>query len=233
MPTVHTHPRQRRRRLASLLQVKPDTTFKDQLLLRTYPGTERSSLPTAGMHDRVQILQALSTNAQNHQTRDHPDMFPLHDVLEPAEHFNDARCALNVFSETCFFGRSSSNALERSDQPSGGARRDRTDDLMLAKHALSQLSYGPMPECLARKLAVERPARRAARPNGRRARLRERPVGQRQNMVGLGGLEPPTSRLSSARSNQLSYKPEALGALALVHGRKRNEGGDVPHVGSD
>ena len=31
----------------------------------------------------------------------------------------------------------------RGDQPSGGARRDRTDDLMLAKHALSQLSYGP------------------------------------------------------------------------------------------
>jgi hypothetical protein len=29
---------------------------------------------------------------------------------------------------------------------SGGARRDRTDDLMLAKHALSQLSYGPEPE---------------------------------------------------------------------------------------
>ena len=28
----------------------------------------------------------------------------------------------------------------------GGARRDRTDDLMLAKHALSQLSYGP--DCL-------------------------------------------------------------------------------------
>ena len=28
--------------------------------------------------------------------------------------------------------------------PSGGARRDRTDDLVLAKHALSQLSYGPL-----------------------------------------------------------------------------------------
>ena len=26
----------------------------------------------------------------------------------------------------------------------GGADRDRTDDLMLAKHALSQLSYGPI-----------------------------------------------------------------------------------------
>ncbi len=30
---------------------------------------------------------------------------------------------------------------------------------------------------------------------------------RRPIMVGLGGLEPPTSRLSSARSNQLSYKP--------------------------
>ena len=29
---------------------------------------------------------------------------------------------------------------------SGGGRRDRTDDLMLAKHALSQLSYAPVPE---------------------------------------------------------------------------------------
>ncbi len=28
----------------------------------------------------------------------------------------------------------------------GGARRDRTDDLKLAKLALSQLSYGPDPE---------------------------------------------------------------------------------------
>src|SRR3954451_8053313 len=63
---------------------------------------------------------------------------------------------------------------------SGGARRDRTDDLMLAKHALSQLSYGPVPEDdTSRSIKV----------------------------VGLGRLELPTSRLSSARSNQLSYKP--------------------------
>jgi hypothetical protein len=75
----------------------------------------------------------------------------------------------------------------------GGARRDRTDDLMLAKHALSQLSYGPF----------------------RRHERFEPSPGTRLLtcsidcllMVGLGGLEPPTSRLSSARSNQLSYKP--------------------------
>jgi hypothetical protein len=29
------------------------------------------------------------------------------------------------------------------EKPAGGARRDRTDDLLLAKQALSQLSYGP------------------------------------------------------------------------------------------
>src|ERR1700728_1962923 len=78
----------------------------------------------------------------------------------------------------------------RSSIPSGGARRDRTDDLMLAKHALSQLSYGPVPEdeCLTL--------------NERRLRSIK--------VVGLGRLELPTSRLSSARSNQLSYKPLTL-----------------------
>jgi hypothetical protein len=105
----------------------------------------------------------------------------------------------------------------------GGARRDRTDDLKLAKLALSQLSYGPEPG--------KHPA----------AGSRSRPEGLRR-VVGLGGLEPPTSRLSSARSNQLSYKPVTLTSNqtphapqsaaqepgGLVLGRKRNEDGGCP-----
>ena len=33
--------------------------------------------------------------------------------------------------------------------------------------------------------------------------------------MGLSGLEPPTSRLSGVRSNQLSYKPIQSGSLLL------------------
>src|SRR5882757_4966248 len=65
-------------------------------------------------------------------------------------------------------------------------------------------------------------------------------------VVGLGRLELPTSRLSSARSNQLSYKPPTRGdllarnqldarciaqaqPLARVRPRrKRNEDGEIP-----
>ena len=64
---------------------------------------------------------------------------------------------------------------------------------MLAKHALSQLSYGPEP----------------GKPH----------MVKRENMVGLGRLELPTSRLSSARSNQLSYKPELYARPASFAGR--------------
>lgn len=34
---------------------------------------------------------------------------------------------------------------DTTNEVSGGARRDRTDDILLAKQALSQLSYGPKP----------------------------------------------------------------------------------------
>jgi hypothetical protein len=40
-------------------------------------------------------------------------------------------------------------------------------------------------------------------------------------MVGLGRLELPTSRLSSARSNQLSYKPKSRGSRIASRSRSR------------
>jgi hypothetical protein len=79
----------------------------------------------------------------------------------------------------------------------GGARRDRTDDLMLAKHALYQLSYGP---------SLKRPAGLGAPVKGDVIDLSVRPRVTR-SVVGPGGLEPPTSRLSGVCSNQLSYRP--------------------------
>jgi hypothetical protein len=87
----------------------------------------------------------------------------------------------------------------------GGANRDRTDDLRLAKPALSQLSYAPV--------------RGQRTEDGREApsvlcSLRSVP-GFR--LVGREGLEPSTSRLSSARSDQLSYQP--AGPRRIAHGR--------------
>ena len=34
-------------------------------------------------------------------------------------------------------------------------------------------------------------------------------------MVGLGGLEPPTSRLSGVRSNHLSYRPIKIHSMKI------------------
>src|SRR4051794_35045725 len=84
---------------------------------------------------------------------------------------------------------------------------------MLAKHALSQLSYGPEPEdeCSWFTSRARGLPGRSARQQGppspfglRRDSLRSL---RARRLVGLGRLELPTSRLSSARSNQLSYKP--------------------------
>ena len=112
----------------------------------------------------------------------------------------DATCEV-MFRGRCFQRQAFQKQAHRSSIPSGGARRDRTDDLMLAKHALSQLSYGPVPEDECFKL------------NERRIRSIK--------VVGLGRLELPTSRLSSARSNQLSYKPNYCPTSQTFNARLR------------
>jgi hypothetical protein len=103
-----------------------------------------------------------------------PDALPLHDVIEP-EAAEAAPSSENLPSARPSSRRetsASSNSIISSEplpsKPSflvrrnrpGGARRDRTDDLMLAKHALSQLSYGPEDSD---RPFDPRPARSAAR----------------------------------------------------------------------
>ena len=62
----------------------------------------------------------------------------------------------------------------------GGGERDRTDDILLAKQALSQLSYTPHIPRIAKYL------------------------------VGLVGFEPTTPALSRRCSNRLSYRPKTF-----------------------
>ena len=68
----------------------------------------------------------------------------------------------------------------------GGDNRARTDDPLLAKQVLSQLSYTP---------------------------IFSSPV---LKVVGPSGLEPPTSRLSVVRSSQLSYGPVPLALVCAL-----------------
>jgi hypothetical protein len=92
------------------------------------------------------------------------DQSPLYDVRNHARHCPSGQCVRSDVSRTIFFGsvavrpafapQATPGTLRSTDRQChakpkakrGGARRDRTDDLMLAKHALSQLSYGPVPE---------------------------------------------------------------------------------------
>ena len=70
---------------------------------------------------------------------------------------------------------------------------------MLAKHALYQLSYGPLARAnRGRTGSIWAPARR---------------------LVGPGRFELPTSRLSGVRSNQLSYGPSRGGKARLAGAR--------------
>src|SRR5690606_15557836 len=89
---------------------------------------------------------------------------------DPAAARPKGRLPPNLLSVCDVFG----SAFAVVSPGNGGARRDRTDDILLAKQALSQLSYGPITE-----------------------------TGQQQ-LVGPGRLELPTSRLSGRSEEHTS-----------------------------
>jgi hypothetical protein len=113
-----------------------------------------------------------------------------------------SRITVSPVGDGIVFSSKTAAAPALPDTLDGGARRDRTDDLMLAKHALSQLSYGPYSgqACLV----------------GLRLAAGATLI---HSVVGLGRFELPTSRLSSARSNQLSYRP-VVGGLQSFEERE-------------
>jgi hypothetical protein len=82
----------------------------------------------------------------------------------------------------------------------GGASRDRTDDPLLAKQVLSQLSYGPLRADTGLKI----------QDTSAVTFIFSLVSLYLIYLVGLGGFEPPTSPLSGVRSNQLSYRPGVI-----------------------
>src|ERR1700704_391650 len=73
------------------------------------------------------------------------------------------------------------------DQPAGGARRDRTDDLLLAKQALSQLSYGPYEHGPLRAMALNNEPAIRDRSSGSTRTIRRPIATPDRNVPELGG----------------------------------------------
>ena len=155
---------------------------------------------------------------------------------KPLHHDKDQTGSLRHLLLKPFPQNPSAVASAKAD---GGGERNRTDDLLLAKQALSQLSYTPTPNRrpFARYIPhalrgragagccmhVLRTSRSATERHPRTFEAaRERTLGaspkqpssiggvpteaaKQRRLVGQGRFELPTSRLSSARSNQLSY----------------------------
>ena len=108
--------------------------------------------------------------------------------------------------------------------PNGGDEEDRTPDPLLARQVLSQLSYTPIfgvpafsslrhncrlppdiPRFFVLLLALICFAAQVLSSDS--FGICQRFFFEKAFVVGLSGLEPPTSRLSGVRSNRLSYRP--------------------------
>ena len=88
----------------------------------------------------------------------------------------------------------------------GGAKRDRTVDLLRARQALSQLSYGPITKLVGLgRFEPQKPDLTTLYLGGGVRSIQQ----LTSKLVGLGRFELPTSPLSGVRSNQLSYRPES------------------------
>src|SRR5262245_36633642 len=91
---------------------------------------------------------------------------------------------------------------------SGGARRDRTDDLLLAKQALSQLSYGPV------QMAGTRGQAWMRRPEVENASKLVGPIRGPDLVLAISEVSDP---LSWWAWKDLNFRPHAYQARALTN----------------
>jgi hypothetical protein len=127
---------------------------KTSLLRKIVPIARRSSFAKRIIYNSVVFqTQPCELQWKTHERRNDPEIMKYRATITccPIQlgSISSLRCQksrslLSIRTSKCevmFRGRRYEQPVIK---PSGGARRDRTDDLMLAKHALSQLSYGPV-----------------------------------------------------------------------------------------
>ena len=138
---------------------RSDTDLERPLFLlhKIEPTARRSSFADQTMREPGRwmmagiehvVRSAQNVTASGHDVRS--ERSPLHDVRQHATCTSAQggayACADSFSDEPLAHSRTSIDEMEslQADRiTAGGARRDRTDDLLLAKQALSQLSYSP------------------------------------------------------------------------------------------
>ena len=150
-----------------------------------HPSTPSADIPSGSGCDTLYTLSDLLKNVE-----------PLHADSEHCTHTTNAAYAHCSESGNTFTGwfRTPWGLARTRQRWCGGAGRDRTDDLRLAKPPLSQLSYSP-------SCALWSPHPSAFEP---------------MRVVGLVGFEPTTPALSRRCSNRLSYRPDSVCCSRLV-----------------
>ena len=117
-----------------------------------------------------------------------------------------------------------SNSSTTAAGSDGGDERARTADLLVANQALSRLSYIPVLQSDSGNGPRHEPARfrSTVHPRHRSPAFHVmRLAPNHSDMVGLPGFEPGTSRLSGARSDQLSYRPATSPERPETHPPRR------------
>ena len=124
-----------RRTFGALLAFRHAHNGSAQLSYFIYSCTARNSDPS---HTKQQ------TPSRAREPKSKRALHPINNVKQPTDKARDQ--SLSTLSAISFFlQRSEPEDCPGNCQETGGAERDRTDDLLLAKQALSQLSYGPTP----------------------------------------------------------------------------------------